>query len=76
MVLSSPRVDLQMLEGKFCLFPAISLLFGVGGRPGAGHSKNTTNTAQLIDTSLQISNVATERFEKFIIKGLSLLELS
>jgi hypothetical protein len=40
-----------MLESKFCLFPAISLLFRVGGRAagwaGAGYSKNTTNSAQL-----------------------------
>jgi hypothetical protein len=50
-VMSSPRVDLQRLESKFCLFTANSLLFRVGGRAGgragAGYSKNTTNSVQL-----------------------------
>ena len=40
-----------MLDSKFYLIPAISLLFRAGGRaagrPGAGYSKNTTNSAQL-----------------------------
>ena len=29
---SPTRVDLQLIESKFCLFPAISLIFQAGGR--------------------------------------------
>jgi hypothetical protein len=49
-ILSSNGLDLQLLESKLCYFPAISLLFWTGGRPGgraAGEINTKANSAQL-----------------------------
>ena len=49
-VLSSNRVDLQLLGSKFCSFQAISLLFRTDSRPAgrlAGEINTKANSAQL-----------------------------
>ena len=45
-VLSSNGVDLQLLESKFCYFPAISLLFRTAGRPAGRLEKSILRLTQ------------------------------
>ena len=58
-VLSSNRVDLQLLGSKFCSFQAISLLFRPAGRPDGRLEKSILRLTQpsLAGTWAELGNI-------------------
>ena len=77
-VMSSARVDLKTLVSKFCLFPAISLLFRVGGRAASrvlDIAKIQLTQSSLVELEFGLSLAKLEKLGNYIKASIHMLQI-